>query len=141
MTEVNPLIISTYFQNHEANSKYLKIFHLIKNLDARYGCLWIALKYFINEQTLKENSSKTSTNSSSLLTSQLVTQTSLVLNKTNPNTTDLNIHLNDSVIKECNYLIENFNNPYLKALFNFILNGDDSIEKILVWKFFFTFYF
>ena len=119
----------------------MKIFHLIKNLDARYGCLWIALKYFINEQTLKENSSKTSTNSSSLLTSQhssqLVTQTSLVLNKTSPNTTDLYIHLNDSVIKECNNLIENFNNPYLKALFNFILNGDDSIEKILVWKFFF----
>jgi hypothetical protein len=82
---------------------------------------------------LKE-SSKLS-NSSLHHSPQIISQQNSILNKTNhqnSNSTDLNVHLNDSIIKECNTLIENFNNPYLKALFNYILNGDDSIEKILV---------
>jgi len=83
---------------------------------------------------LKESSKLSN---SSLHHSPQIQQNS-ILNKTNhqtSNSTDLNVHLNDSIIKECNTLIENFNNPYLKALFNYILNGDDSIEKILVCNF------
>ena len=38
----------------------------------------------------------------------------------------------DSLIEECNRLIEHFKNPYLKALFNYILNKDDAISMILV---------
>lgn len=108
-------------------------------LDPRYGCLWIALKYFYDEQVLKDNTTKIM--NSSLLSP---TQQNIYLspNKTgfhNPsqiNSSNDTIILSDAMVKECNNLIENFNNPYLKALFNFILNREDSIDKILVKKFF-----
>lgn len=102
--------------------------------DPRYGCLWIALKYFYDEQVLKDNTTKIM--NSSLLSP---TQQNIYLspNKTgfhNPsqiNSSNDTIILSDAMVKECNNLIENFNNPYLKALFNFILNREDSIDKIL----------
>lgn len=41
---------------------------------------------------------------------------------------------NDLIFKECNKLIENFNNPYLKAMFNYMINKEEAIMKILVIK-------
>ena len=48
-------------------------------------------------------------------------------NTTNSSTNEDGFHLN-----EYSKLIEYFSNPYLKALFNYIMNKEDAIMKILV---------
>lgn len=39
--------------------------------------------------------------------------------------------VNDSILQECNKLIEHFNNAYLKALFDYLVNKDRAIMKTL----------
>ena len=57
-------------------------------------------------------------------------------NSNDKNTTNssANIDSNDDALNlnEYSKLIEYFNNPYLKALFNYIMNKEDAIMKILV---------
>jgi hypothetical protein len=124
-------------------------------LDNRYGCLWIALKYFCEEQksaakdALAKSTSLSNSVSSFKSPSSPLNQ-SATMNTTNSSSVnrqqslnasfDLTVKLNtsysnlfsDSVLKECNELIENFNSPYLKALFNFLINKEEALMKILV---------
>lgn len=97
------------------------------------------MKYFYDEQLLKENTTKTLNSSLLCYTSPIQAQTNFLSNNKSShsstiqanNSTDT-VLLSDAMIKECNNLIDNFNNPYLKALFNYILNREDSVAKILV---------
>lgn len=73
-------------------------------------------------------------------TSPIQTQNSFMLNSKQANTSTDTAMLSGSLIKECNTLITNFKNPYLKALFNFILNKEDAIKNILVINFQVLFY-
>ena len=42
------------------------------------------------------------------------------------------VNQDESAIKMCNEIIKNFDNPYLKALFTYLLNKEESIMKLLV---------
>ena len=55
---------------------------------------------------------------------------------TNSNNSSSNVEPDSSFIniKEYNKLIESFNDPYLKALFNYLINKEEAIMKILVGK-------
>jgi hypothetical protein len=108
------------------------------------------LKYS-NEQQIKQNLasqlSQISLSPSSKSTSSLSEQNNLkkspyyslnesfdLNRKNNTTNSSTNMDLNDDSLNFNQYskLIEYFNNPYLKALFNYIMNKDDAIMKILV---------
>lgn len=135
----------------------LDILESSSKLDNRFGCLWIALKYFHAEQQKMEpnnqqpefndlvkqhSSSSISSYSSVKLTSPVHSLSSMSPNNRSAYVSATMSHtqssktaesfVNESVLEECNRIIEHFGNPYLKALFNFILNKDEAISKILV---------
>ncbi len=47
------------------------------------------------------------------------------------NSKNANSFTSETIMEECNRIIENFNNPYLKALFNFVLNKEEAFQNIL----------
>lgn len=125
-------------------------------LDTRYGSLWIALKYFCEEQQ-HANKSLSSSMSSYKSPSSPHNQSSMSTMLSSPNRQNsLNVSFeggsggggkcpsssstahfqpnifSEPILKQCNELIDNFNSPYLRALFNFLINREDAIIKILV---------
>ena len=121
--------------------------------DNRFGCLWIAVKYFYVEQnqqtkeggapqkylSKQHSSSSMSSYSSAKINSPVSSLNSI----SSPNNKSSVFHsvsmstktvdsLNETIIEECNKIIENFDNSYLKALFSYVLNKDEALMKILV---------
>lgn len=112
------------------------------------------MKYFYAEQQAKNDqqskpdlmkqfstsSSNSYSYSSSKFTSPVLsTQTSLSPTGKSPASYSSSLGHRDSafpasdiLIDECSKIIENFSNPYLKALFNYVLNKKEALFKILV---------
>ncbi len=121
--------------------------------DSRYGCLWIAIKYFFAEQQIKDKDSQSSNSvpkypvlskqhSSSSISSYSSTKLNspILSSQMSPNTrtpffssttSKAASFTSETIMEECNRIIENFNSPYLKALFNYMLNKEEAFLNIL----------
>lgn len=143
--------------------KIKKIYILYSFLlsDSRYGCLWIALKYFCEEQQQSNKSMSSSASAfkspSSPLNQSLIgggpiqltspsrqqslntsfdagnVVTTPTMSKSGVSSSSQQPAFSESILKECNELTENFDSPYLRALFNYLINKEDALAKILVY--------
>ncbi|RNA20581.1 WD repeat-containing mio [Brachionus plicatilis] len=118
--------------------------------DPQFGSLWIALRYFIDDQKLEsyrvdseDHTSSCSLNESSSTSNSFVSNTyaSQTSNKKSPffsidssdssaTTRSKSSFLNES-LKECSKFIKSFTDPYLRAMFNFMINQEKAKDDIL----------
>jgi hypothetical protein len=104
--------------------------------DSRFGYLSVALNFFYEEKKSKAETPRTQNIQFERQISNTSSSTSLnasssFLSKSNPNLSNSGGE-KDFMLDTCSKLIEKFENPYLKAVFNYIINKDDAISKILV---------
>ncbi|CAF0839136.1 unnamed protein product [Brachionus calyciflorus] len=131
----------------------LDILDSASQIDPSYGSLWITVRYFIDDNKLGEtyrpefaeqtspcsldDSISTSNSFHSNQTSQTSNKKSPFFSinssgsSTTPKAKQSSGQMTESFLKESSKLIQSFTHPYLKALFNFLINKEKSIMEIL----------
>jgi hypothetical protein len=108
--------------------------------DNRFGCLWIALKYLHADQPGKEPHQQQQHHSFSSTSSYSSARPAAASPAASPSLSPHNrsssayLSAHDSLLDECARIVAHFDSPYLKALFNFMLNSDEAIDTILVGR-------
>lgn len=120
-------------QNYE---KALEILDNANKKDSRFGCLWIALSYFYDEKKPRQPSQShiqttPSFDRQNSLNQPLSKSQSNFVQGSMSSPSSSSSTEKEIILDTCNKLIDQFKNPYLKAIFDFMINKDNAVAKIL----------
>jgi hypothetical protein len=104
----------------------------------------VALNYFYEEKKSKPETPRTQQQQTTPFDRQIsatpgsasLNASGSFLSKSNPNLSSAGGLDKDFMYDTCHKLIEQFDNPYLKAIFNYIITKEDAVSKILVFHFY-----